>query len=233
MRLRYALMFFAFMGAMACALFGVQEYNLAAQSSREPEEISLRDLIRRGAEGNPNIILTNFNIFEDYIYQRKLVSGKWTKVWVPIVPVDENADGTGTSPAIHAFLYSEDIGSDKEVRQRFGAAKLRGMVNPSAEKPGIVGRVLLNKLYPGTNPSKCIIIEENRTPAGTLKLGLYSIGFVLLAGLTGGIWYLARLLDKVELEPKPSASNLSDDGKAQDRSGPIIEEVLPADDQDE
>jgi hypothetical protein len=154
-------------------------------------------------------------------------------VWVPIVPVDKEADGTGTPPAIHAFLYSEDIDSDQEVRQRFGTAKLRGMVNPNAEKPGIVGRVLLNKLYPGTNPNNCIIIEESKAPAGALKLGLYAIGFLLLAVLTGGIWYLARQFDKLELEPKPPAPNVSADSKAQDRTGPIIEDVLPADDRDE
>src|SRR5262249_18214666 len=89
MRARYALMFFTLAGAGACALFAVDEYRLSARSSQEPEEISLRNLINRGPNGNPNIILTDFSIFEDYVYQKKLVSGRWTKVWVPIVPTDK------------------------------------------------------------------------------------------------------------------------------------------------
>lgn len=75
MRLRYCFMFFPLMGAGTCAIFGVQEYLLAARSSHEPEEISLRDLIKRGPGGNPNIILTDFSLFEDYVSQN---GGTWT-----------------------------------------------------------------------------------------------------------------------------------------------------------
>jgi hypothetical protein len=225
-------MFFTLAGAGACALFGVQEYRLSARSSQEPEEVSLRDLIKRGPEGNPNIILKDFSIFEDYVYQKKLVSGRWTKVWVPIVPTDGDEAGTGRSAAIHAFLFSEDVGSEKEVRQRFDRPKLRGMVDPDAPKPGIVGSVLIRRSYPGTDPSKCIIIVEGKEPAGVLKLGLFSVGFVVLIVLTGFIWYLARQLDKVEVETKPADKNQPSGRKHQEGSESVLD-VLPADDADD
>src|SRR5262245_7789406 len=86
MLVRYRLMFFTATGALAFVYFGTEEYSLSARSSKEPEEISVRDLIRRGPEGNPNIVLKDFSIFEDYVYKKKMISGRWTKVWVPIVP---------------------------------------------------------------------------------------------------------------------------------------------------
>jgi hypothetical protein len=219
-RLRYYLMLFTLMGACFCAILGVQEYHLSARSSQEPEEISLRDLIKRGPGGNPNIILKDFSIFEDYVYQKKLVSGRWTKVWVPIIPSDGDEDASNKPPAIHAFLFSEKLGNDKEVRQQFDRPKLRGMVNPEAPKPGILGSVLIKRSYPGTDPNRCIIIEDGKEPASVLKLCLLGGGFVLLACLTGGIWYLARQLDKVEVQPIAADK---------DESEPILD-VLPADD---
>jgi hypothetical protein len=213
MRLRNSLMCFTLMGALACAVFGAEEYRLKTQSSQEPEEISLRDLIKRGPEGNPNIMLKDFALVEDYIYQKKLLSGRWTKVWVPIVPASPDKDVSGKPAAIHAFFYSENVGSDEEVRRRFDKPRLHGMVNLNGSKPGIRGSILIKRSYPGTDPSQCLIIEEGRKPAGTLKLALFGVGCVLLIGLSGGIWYLARLLDKVEVESAPADRNDSRERK--------------------
>ena len=228
MSLRYSLMFFTGMGAAACALFGVQEYSLSARSSQEPEEISLHDLIKRGPEGNPNIILTDFSLFEDYIYEKKALSGDWTKVWVPIVPANGDEKASGKPAAIRAFLFSEDIHSDAEVRQRFDRPKLRGMVNPEAPKPGIIGRVLIRENYPGTEPSNCIIIEEGKEPASPLKLGLFGLGFVGLSGLTGGIWYMARKGDETGTRPRPGDKDRR--GRRHGKDPEPISDPSPVDD---
>lgn len=227
MRLRYSLMTFTLMGAVACAAFGAEEYHLSTQSSQEPEEISLRALIKRGPEGNPNIILTDFSLFEEYVYQKKRLSGKWTKVWVPIIPTDGDEDAAGKSAAIRAFIYSEDVGSEEEVRQRFDKPGLRGMLNPNAPTPGIISSGLIKRSL-GTELSQCLIIEEGRAPAGVLKLILYSLGCVLLIGLTGGIWYLARELDKVEVEPKPEDKSQLGERKRAGEAEPVLD-ALPVD----
>ncbi len=179
MRLRYYLMFFTLMGAGACAIFGVHEYLLSARSSREPEEISLRDLIARGPEGNPNIILKDFSIFEGYIYEKKRLSGKWTKVWIPIIPTDDDENASGKPAAIRAFVFSKHVGSEEEVHQWFDRSQLRCMVNPDAPKPGIIGSVLIKRSYPGTDPNKCIILEEGKEPVGPASVGTFRRGFSL------------------------------------------------------
>ena len=224
MRMRFRLMFFTIVGAFACLFFGVEEYRLSARSSQEPEEISLRDLIERGENGNPNIILKDFTIFEDYIYQKKLLSGKWPKVWIPIIPTGGDDQGAGKPAAIKAFLFGEDIAGDQEVRRRFARPKLRGMVNPDAPKPGIIGSVLISRSYPGTQPGRCLIIEEGKEPAGALKLGLFGGGFVLLAGLTCVIWYLGRQLDRADRQAK--ANGQSPD-RNQAGADDTVLEVLP------
>lgn len=229
MPLRYWLMLFTFGGAGLCAVFWIEEYRLSSRSSQEPEEISLRDLIKRGPGGNPNIILKDFSIFEDYVYQRKLVSGRWTKVWVPIVPTDGDEADAAKPAAIRAFLFSADVGNDKEVRQRFDRPQLRGMVNPDAAKPGILGGGLIRRSYPGTDPNTCLIIEEGKEPAGVLKLVLLGVGFLLGTGLTGAIWYLARQLDKIEVGPQQAGQDPSRSKKQLEGAEPILD-VLPADD---
>ena len=181
--------------AVAIALFGVQDYNLARRSSAQPEEITLRDLIKRGPEGNANIILTNFTIFNDYIYRKQLLTGEWKKVWVPIIPLDAN-EKESRKPAIHAFLYSENIKDEGELRARFDRPKLPGMVNPDGTKPGIIGSVLIQRSYPGTDPQQCLIIEEGKEPASIYKLVLYVFGFLVFAGLTIAIWFWCKKLEK-------------------------------------
>ncbi len=208
MLVRYRLMLATAIGAAACLYFGGEEFVLSARSSNEPEEISVRDLIRRGPDGNPNVILKDFSIFEGYVYQQKLISRRWTKVWVPIVPNDDDETNANQESAIHVFLYSEDIANDREARQRFGKPRLRGLINQQAPKPGIIGSVLIEKRYPGTQPSQCIIIVEGKEPAGVLKLGLFAFGFLAFTGLTAGVWYIARQVDKGEAE-----KNLADKNK--------------------
>jgi len=191
-------------GAMACAFFGGNEYLLFSQSTKEPEEISLRELIQRGSDGNPNIILTDYEIFNDYIYRKRLLGRVWQKVWIPIVPSDEDGDETAvdSNPAIHVFLYGEDVEGESGVRERFDRPQFRGMINPMAPTPGIIQSVLINQRYPGTKVENCMIIVEGKEPPGVMILGLFGFGFIAFFGMTAGIWYVAKKLDEVEEEPE-------------------------------
>ncbi len=225
MRLRYVLMVFPLMLAGLCAMFGVREYVLAAHSSQQPEEISLRDLIKRGPQGNPNIILKDFSIFEDYVYEKRF--GEWKRVWVPIVPAGGD-DLVSSKLAIRAFLYSEELRSDKEVRQRFGKPKLRCMINPEAPKPGIIGSMLIAKSYPGTNSEHCIIIEEGKEPASPLKLSLYATGVVFFIGLCPMIWVSAWLFDRMKVESPATEKNRP---AARRQVSETVMDALPVDDE--
>jgi len=81
-------------GAILAAV-GFQEWSVARTATKQPEEISLKDLIARGAEGNPNIILKDYELCDNFVYETK-GGTSWTHVWVPIVP-------RGTHPAGQPF----------------------------------------------------------------------------------------------------------------------------------
>src|SRR5258708_30800286 len=137
MQLRLGLMIFSSMGALGCAVVGINEYELASRSSTVPEEIALADLIRRGPAGNPNILLADFDICDDFIYQTRRRSKHWSKVWGPIVPSTQGDTIGDQSAAVQAFLYSDAVGNEQEVYDRLDRAKLHGMVDATVEKPGI------------------------------------------------------------------------------------------------
>jgi len=134
-----------------------------------------------------------------------MISGRWTKVWVPIIAKDDDQAEGDQKAAIHIFLYSESVANEAEARRRFSKPKLRGLIDQQSPKPGIIGSIMIEKRYPGTTPHNCIIIVEGKEPAGLLKLGLLAFGFMTFAGLTFGIWYIARQVDKDEAEKKRAA----------------------------
>jgi hypothetical protein len=205
------------LAAGACAVFFVQNYQLAHTSSAEAEEISLKDLIKRGPEGNPNVIVKDFVICEDYVVEKKLASGAWTKVWVPIVPADEPEPKAGDKEAtVYVFIFSDNITNEQQVSQRLGRPTLRGLVNKDAPRPGILGSARLRMRYPKTDTSRALILEEGRDPPGWFTLGLLASGTVVGLGLTGIVWYLGRLIDKAVAAGKEKLRAAKQKGRAAD-----------------
>ena len=64
---------------------GFKEKEIAGMASKVPEEISLKNLIARGPDGNPNIILTDFVLCDNYVYKTR-GTAFWTNAWIPVVP---------------------------------------------------------------------------------------------------------------------------------------------------
>jgi hypothetical protein len=208
-RFRIAIVLFVF-GVMAI-VFGVYEWRLSSGASTRPEEISLRDLIARGPDGNPNIILKDFELLDDnlvYEYDEKLgPNSSWTKVWVPVVPPGAAPPGQpGGFPfnpqpqrqigQVQALIYSTHVHGQAEIRPRCGVPKLRAMVTNRVQSLGSEEKKLLQEGYPGTDFNKCLIIEEGREPAsaGFLVL-LFGGGLLLLAGGAGLLvipWLLGK-----------------------------------------
>ena len=62
-----------------------------------------------------------------------------------------------------------------------------------------------------------------------LKLALFSLGFVVLLGFTGGIWYLARKLDQAGAGMKQGDKDRRG-GENPDELARPIPEALPVDD---
>jgi hypothetical protein len=204
-------------------LFGVgwQERGMAANASAQPEEISLKNLIARGPDGNPNIILTDYVLCENLVYESK--NGRWTKVWIPAIPTTDlppNATKVGRPGNIRALVFSINAGNEAEVEQRCQQPKLRALVTNKIVSLGGQEKKLLEQNYPGTDFARCLIIQEGREPAGSTKLLLMLGGgsVLVLAGL--GVLGVTAVQHFRQSAASPKRRRLSPEEEELEGSGP-------------
>src|SRR5262249_54516193 len=104
--------------------WGVMEWWLGRGASATPERISLKALIARGPQGNPNIILTDFELCDNYVVEKK--NGAWHGVYVPVVPAGEGVrEGGPARPSnVKAVLFSLNVHNDAEITNLLGKREL-------------------------------------------------------------------------------------------------------------
>jgi hypothetical protein len=163
-------------------VIGFKEKGLAAAASATPEEISLQALIARGPDSNPNIILKDFVLCENYVFRTR--NGIWESAWVPAVPQQGANPLGGRPPVVQALIFTINARSQADLYQRCGQQRLRALVTNRIVSLGGKERDLLAQSYPGTDLSRCLIIQEGREPAGPAKL-VFMIGGGGLSCLVG------------------------------------------------
>jgi hypothetical protein len=153
---------------------GYGEWQLAQSASATPEEISLKALLERGAEGNPNVMLTNFVMGQNIVFSSR--KERWTKVWVPIVPIEDLKAEDGKAKqveSIRALLCSTNVHDAQELETRLNKPSLQGLVINKVASVGSKEADLLKSSYPQFDVERCLIIQEGRTPADAMKMLLY------------------------------------------------------------
>lgn len=195
---------------------GLQERKLAATASQVPEEITLKDLIARGPNGNPNIILKDFVLCENFVYKTR--GPVWEAAWVPAIPREAMPPGQkqgGRPAAVQAIIFTINASSEQDLFQRCGQARLPALVTNGLVSLGSQEQALLQQSYPGTDFTRCLIIQEGREPAGVIKQvvmigggGLLTLIGLGLGGFMGVQWYLEP--------PKPRRKRRSRDDEDDD-----------------
>jgi hypothetical protein len=173
---------------IALAALGFSNARLAKEASSEPEEISLKDLIARGPDGNPNIILTDFVLCETFVVKSE--GSRWTGAWVPVVPrVPGEPEGrrAGVPVYVQAVIFTSKARDESELYARCGQAKLRAMVTNRIVSLGDQEAKLLHNSYAGLDLNHCLIIQEGREPAGRLQVFLMIGGGIILALAGAGL----------------------------------------------
>jgi hypothetical protein len=175
---------------VALIAVGVREWRLGRGVSAAPERISLKQLIARGPEGNPNIILTEFELCDNYVCETK--HGAWTGVYVPVVPADE---ASPVPKALRhtiepgAVLFSRNVHREGDIVTVFGEPELPALVTNRVRSLGPGEVRLLRDAYPWMDAEHCLIIEEGKTPMSGGFVGLMVGGGALLLlgalGVTG------------------------------------------------
>jgi hypothetical protein len=177
-------------------VMGFQEMSLSSASSADPETISLRKLIERGASGNPNLLLTNYLICDDIVVEHPQLRDTWNKVWVPIVPF-ETIDGQRPNLANiknpQAIIYSEHVHDEHELVAKLQVQQLRGMVTNRITSLASKDKDLLRTRYPNVDFDRCLIFHEGREPKDSSTIMLFLITG-LAAAAAGGISVLSRIV---------------------------------------
>lgn len=158
-----------------------REWDLGAAASAEPEPMSLTQLIARGPEGNPNVLLTNYVLCNNYVVSQR--RGSWESVWVPVVPEEDVADpkaGPVRALNVRAIVMSNRVRSDEELLERLDRHRLPVFVTNKVMGLGPKQRELLEQNYPGTDFSSCLILQDERHWSLTSVLLTAAAGVVLL-----------------------------------------------------
>jgi hypothetical protein len=192
-------------------VYGLYEWRLAGPASAQPEEISLKNLIARGPAGNPNIVLKDFDLCDNFVeshHQNEGPNAPWTEVWVPVVPSDRPQPGpfpfNRRPRQFDAILFSTRVRNHADILTYCALPRLRSMVINRIQGLGAEETNLLQQSYPDTDFSKCLIIHEGREPASPLTLtSLFGAGILLV--LTGfGTLLFGMLGRRVDREWQPA-----------------------------
>jgi hypothetical protein len=168
--------------------FGVQEWQLAKSASAEPEAITLLALVARGQTGNPHVLVSNYEVNENgLVYQPgENAAAGWSRVWVPVAPSGETEPGKPFP--VRAVIRSKRVHSVADVHLL--TPTVRGMVINGIESLGSEERKLLEEVAPGTDVSRCLIVDDDRSPTNANSLlGHFGGGAALVAvGVLLMVW---------------------------------------------
>lgn len=190
------LAFFALLAGGMLGYVAYLEVSLTRHASDVPEEISLKDLIARGADGNPRLTLTDYVLCANMVREfKENDSSRWTHVWVPIVCAEDKApmiDGVPAPTNIKAIISSGHVPSFGHLKPRLDQPKLTGMVANRITSIDRRTRDLLQNAYPHTDFDTCIIFQDGREPLPKGLVIMFGIGSAALLMIATGLYILSR-----------------------------------------
>jgi hypothetical protein len=202
----------AVIGAMV-VFFSFLELRLAAVSSSAPQKLTLAHLAAQGPGNNAWVIVTNFIPAENFVFvvrthrfdplrnDRNYARHRWEKIYVPLLPLtprvrEQQAQDPDFRPRarpgdIRVILSSGKIHSARDLDQLDRQTEIKGMVINEIQSLDSETRKLLEEEYPGTDFSRCYLLQEGRGPASALGMVLGILGGTLLTAL--GLLYALLL----------------------------------------
>lgn len=187
-------------GGAALVFLGIQEWRLCAEVKGTPQKLSCAALARDGYGDNAHVELTDFLASSaGFVYEKKR-GGDWSKVWVPLVPLDGpyaemlRALPEGAEiPAPETFgviLQTSNAKNEKALGKLVDKDVLRGVVINEIDSLDRETKKLLAESYPGIDLEKCWIVEEGRSVRSVAMCLLFIVLGLALAG--GGIFFFIR-----------------------------------------
>jgi hypothetical protein len=160
--------------------FGVREAQLGMSASAEPEAITLKALLDRGATGNPHVLVRDYVLDVDRGVEKgqENNAGEWQVVWVPIAPAGEVKPGEPFP--IRAVIRSKRVHHETDLRLL--QPTVHGMVVNGIESLGSDERKVMEEMAAGADLGRCLIIDDERAPSDASWLfGFFGGGVALVA----------------------------------------------------
>ena len=164
---------------IAALVVGYDLYKQGTGTQAEPQQITCRQLQEEGFGDNAHVVVTHFLFSNEYIYEESSSGGRWTKVWIPIVP--EDAPDANTFRVVLRSTRHHDMA---ELNELYEQLEVQGIVSLT-HKLGGEERKLLKEGHPHVNLDNVLVLDlgkQHWPPA-------YGIA---LAGL-GGVVILAAV----------------------------------------
>lgn len=207
--LKFVLGVTLFLGALAVMQTYSELYELLPEwqrehelSTAEPEELTLRQWLKRATDSNPHVKLTNFLFCREYTRITRKGDGRSFIHCVPIVPREDVPDGE-SEPMPREVRLVVVSNSFEDI------AELRRLTEVS----GVIGRFkslskhdedALRAAYPYTDPNQCRVlyyrrepvtarqIEDTRARCRVLLPASASVAALALVGLLALEWHRRR-----------------------------------------
>lgn len=167
--------------AIAAGVFiaGWMEWQLKTVAKNQPQTLSAAELAARGPGNNAHVVLTNYDLCDNFVYETSTkFGGSWKKVWVPIVP-----SGQGCGAQIQIILTDTTVKSPEQLATLGG--RVQGLVINKVASLGSKEKKLLSETYPGVDFSRVWIVHNGRqtwSPWAVMAM-LGGSGFTILGVL--------------------------------------------------
>lgn len=157
---------------------GFRDFLHASKAGAVPDQLTAAQLIARGAEGNPYVEISSFEIGDNFVYEEQQDTKRWNKVWIPFGDAQEMM--TPGAP-VKAVMKSDRVKSEMDIGGEFGKAVVRGMVMNAIESLGSEEKKILSGSYPGSDVDNLLIVDVSKDPAAMKQKGATFGGIGLLA----------------------------------------------------
>lgn len=187
--------------------YAYREWHGKQEASESPEAISLEQLIARGAEGNPHLLLRDFVPCANYTAVPTKSGDGWDAVYVPLIPGKMPAPNEPlprSADKVDVLIVSQSIKEPRHLSLLRSPTGIRGLVVNAIDPLSFKHRDALQEHYPGIDLSQCVIVHEGRTPADDFALYMAAwIGsFLLVGGLL--LLGLAALMSRRRQQAEPA-----------------------------
>lgn len=167
--------------------------RLGDQVSDIPEELTLAELIQRGAKGNPHILLKEYE-FDEYvgiIEKDKSLGQLYEYIVVPIHPLPAGRQGGAPiKVVVKAPVKTKGALDDLLARKT-----MQGLIINAFENLNVPDKNLLKQKHPGEDFDNVLLFQPDRSPARTASSPSFYIAGAACVVVGIVMWWFGRWRD--------------------------------------